>query len=120
SIRLLGPDGSIAWQADGTARASGASSADGTVVIGQAPTGFTDVVALVTPLDPEATYEVQRSVLPAEVATASAADADAFAAFGQAATCRPADLAPGTVWYQGRAIASDAFAHAPCDTTATI
>lgn len=117
SIRLLGPDGAIAWQADAAGRSAGDAAASDTVVVGQAPPGFVDVVPLAAPLDPESTYEVEMSVL-APGATAGAppaTDENLFAAFGQAATFRPTDLATDTVWYQGRAVTRDAFTTAPCD-----
>lgn len=117
SIRLLGPHGSVAWQADAAARPADASPPSDTVVIGQAPSGFLDVVPLAGPLDPESTYEVQTSVLAhgAAAASSSSTDADMFAVFGQSATFRPADLDPDAVWYQGRAVTPAAFSQAACD-----
>jgi len=117
SIRLLGPDGSVAWQADALARSADHTSVPDTIVIGQAPAGFVEVVPLAGPLDPASPYEVQMSVLGPGATTGAppSTDADLFTAFGQSASFHPADLAPDTVWYQDRAVTPEVFSQAPCD-----
>lgn len=117
SIRLLGPDGSVAWQADALTQSADHPSVPDTVVVGQAPAGFVEVVPLAGPLDPGSPYEVQMSVLGPGATTGAPPppDADLFAVFGQSATFRPVDLAPDTVWHQDRAVTPEVFSQAPCD-----
>jgi hypothetical protein len=127
SVRVRAADGTVVWLAEGTAGADENPStppAFDTLVVGQAPSGFADVVPLAAPLDPAATYTAELSLLDSASAssiagtggsTASTSSADAvYTVLGQTATFRPADLFPGRVDYHGEHMTEDAFARLTC------
>jgi hypothetical protein len=139
SVRVRAPDGTVVWQADGTAGADedpATPPAFDTLVVGHAPPGFADLVPLAAPLDPATTYTADLSLLDWTTASSIAGDsaepggtggtggtggsgtgtgADAlYAALGQTATFRPADLDSDAITYAGVAIDPGEFGQLPC------
>jgi hypothetical protein len=140
SVRVRAADGTVVWQAEGTAGADqnpATPPAFDTLVVGQAPSGFGDVVPLAAPLDPAATYTAELSLIGDMTASSiagtpgtgssappggtdgapgtgpSTAD-DMYTALGQTATFRPSDLSPDAITYAGVAIDPREFARLPC------
>jgi hypothetical protein len=118
SVRLTTADGTVAWQADGTAGADGnpdTAPPFDLLVVGQAPPGFADTVPLAAALDPTTTYTVEMSVLAATLSAGSPTSTgyDLYPMLGQTARFRPADLSTTTVWYQGQATTPAEFDRAP-------
>jgi hypothetical protein len=120
SVRLTTADGTVVWQADGTAAGGNPDTAPplDLLVVGQAPPGFADTVPLAAALDPTTAYTVEMSVLAATLSAGSPTSTgyDLYPMLGQRATFRPADLSTTTVWYQGRATTPAEFDRAPCET----
>jgi hypothetical protein len=112
ALVLRGPDGGVLWRAD-----ANPGRPVGTLTLGQAPEGFTEVVPLAAPLDPATPYTVQMYVI--DPGPGSAADPDAGLAFGRRATFRPADLGAGRVWFRGRSLTPAEFSRQGCASEAS-
>jgi hypothetical protein len=128
SVRVRAADGTVVWEAEGTAGADrnpATPPAFDTLVVGQAPPGFADVVPLAAPLDPATTYTAELSLIGDTTAssiartggtsgTGTSNAVDMYTALGQTATFRRAELSANYVYYAGVAILPREFARLPC------
>lgn len=132
SVRVRTTDSTVVWQAD----ADGGNDLDpataDSLVVGEAPPGFTDAVPLDRPLDPATTYTVELSVLgPSQrpsaapsgedrdgtSSSATATTTDIYAVLGQTARFRPSDLSPDAVWFRSELVTPTDFEREACDET---
>ncbi|MGH9209528.1 MAG: hypothetical protein ACRD2C_02490 [Acidimicrobiales bacterium] len=103
-LQLVGPDQAVVW------RAEAAEPVElETFVVSVAPEGFTDSVAFVGPLNPDATYDMQLlPSIPAESPTTTEISEGAHTQF------RQVDLDPEEVFFSSRSVAPDEFDDAAC------
>lgn len=125
ALQVVGPDQAVLWRVEAEEPLPVR-----TFVIGVAPEGFQEVVALPAGLDPAAIYDVQllpdaesgstsssttTTTAPPEGGTTTTSDEPLFEQVGGAHTeFRPADLVAGEIYFASQRVAPDEFASAAC------
>jgi hypothetical protein len=104
-LQLVGPERVVLWRAESTQPVSVES-----FVVGVTPEGFTEIVPLAGPLDPETSYDVQMltDLTTDSPTTTIELEAGAHTEF------RPVDLAPDRIFFATHSVPPDEFDDAAC------
>jgi hypothetical protein len=104
TITLTTTDGTVAWQAGATTLSQPVPR----LIVGTAPPGFRDDVPLAGPLDPQASYRLEVTIMRPDNHAVTPL------ILAGVATFRPVDLRADRVWFDGRLATIGDFEREAC------